>query len=554
MKAVAIIQARTGSTRLPGKVLKPILGEPMLARMLERVKRAKEIDHIIVATSEKSRDDAVAELATRTGVGVFRGSEDDVLDRVYRAAKEIDADVVVCLTGDCVLHDPSVIDEATRHFIDAHDPLAYAGTPANYPEGLDTDIFAFSALEEAAQNGRLPSEREHLAQYFKNRPERFHGLPWTVGERDDSAMHWSVDTEQDFEFATKIFEELYPANPVFGKDDILALLARKPGLLEINKGGTGYEGLAKTKKKDEVWKGLMKRLTLGTVQLGKTYGLDDVGQPTKEESFAILDAAYAAGITTFDTAGDYGNAVDILGEWVSTCNVAGEISVLSKLGPRTLGEHAGEVDAATIIRADVEQTLRRLKLNRLSCYLLNNSRYVFREDALHALRAIKQDGLAERIGVSVYDEDEALEAVRQGLDCVEVPYNAFDQRLDATDFWPKAKEQGTTVFARSPFLQGVLLMSPEQLPANIAGARPYLEEFIRIAREFNLSQMEAALLFSLHATSVARVVFGVKTLAQLEGNLASARASVPDGFIEAIRARLQGIGREIVNPMLWKQS
>ncbi|HCR52261.1 TPA: hypothetical protein DIV48_01265 [Candidatus Kaiserbacteria bacterium] len=253
-KVVAIIQARIGSTRLPGKVLKPILREPMLARMLERVKRAKEIERVIVATSEKSRDDAVAELAKRAGVSVFRGSEDDVLDRMYRAAKDASADVIVGLTGDCPLHDPGVIDEAVRHFIAANNPFAYAGTPANYPEGLDTDICTFTAFAEAAEQARLHSEREHIAQYFKNHPERFHGLPWTVGEGDYSSMHWSVDTAQDFEFVTKVFEKLHPANPSFNKDDVLALLARQPELLEINKGGTGYEGLAKSLNMDEEMK------------------------------------------------------------------------------------------------------------------------------------------------------------------------------------------------------------------------------------------------------------------------------------------------------------
>lgn len=251
MKVVAIIQARTGSTRLPGKVLKPVLGRPMLARMLERVKRAKSLNAIVVATSEKPGDDAVAELAKQCGVGVFRGSENEVLDRMYRAAKEAGADVIVGLTGDCPLHDPGVIDEAVKHFIDAKDTFAYSGIPANYPEGLDTDISAFTAFEEAWKNATLHSEREHIAQYYKNHPERFHALPWTTGKQDDSSMHWSVDTEQDFEFVTKIFEQLYPANPSFTKDDILALLAKQPELLDINKGGTGYEGLAKSLKIDE---------------------------------------------------------------------------------------------------------------------------------------------------------------------------------------------------------------------------------------------------------------------------------------------------------------
>lgn len=257
MKTIAIIQARMGSTRLPGKVLKPVLGEPMLARMLERVKRAKSLDTVIVATTDKPEDDATAAVAERCGVQVFRGSALDVLDRYYHAAKQMGATpdmVIVRLMADCPLHDPSVIDEDAKHFIDMNDMFAYMGSPRNYPEGLDADIFTFGALEEAWKRAQLPSEREHVGQYFKNHPERFHWHSWTVGERDDSSMHWSVDTQADFDFVTKVFEQLYPVNPSFTKDDVLALLEQHPEFLEINKGSTGYEGLAKSLEEDKAFK------------------------------------------------------------------------------------------------------------------------------------------------------------------------------------------------------------------------------------------------------------------------------------------------------------
>lgn len=257
MKIVAIIQARMGSTRLPGKILKPILGKPMLACMLERVKRAKKLDDIIVATTDNPEDDATEIIAKKEGVKVFRGSEQDVLDRYYQAANKFGADkdtAIMVLLADCPLQDPDVIDEGIQHFMSANDDMAYAGTVLNYPEGLDFNIFTFNALEEAWKNAKLPSEREHVTRYFINRPERFHALQWKTGDRDDSRMHWSVDTQADFEFVSKIFEKLYPTNPNFSKDDVLALLAIEPELLEINKGGTGYEGLAKSLKEDEEFK------------------------------------------------------------------------------------------------------------------------------------------------------------------------------------------------------------------------------------------------------------------------------------------------------------
>ena len=249
-KVVGIIQARIGSTRLPGKILKPILGEPMLKRMLKRVKRAKKLDAIVVATTDKQEDDASAELAKKCGVKVFRGSEQDVLDRFYKASKEAGADIVVRLTGDCVLHDQTVIDEVIQRFVEKK--VDYTSTPSNYPEGLDTEVFTFSALERAWKEAKLPSEREHVTPYIRNHPELFRlDEKWEKGNSDNSRMHWSVDTEQDFNFVTKIFEQLYLTNPSFNKDDVLALLAEHPEYLEINKGGTGYEGLAKSLEEDK---------------------------------------------------------------------------------------------------------------------------------------------------------------------------------------------------------------------------------------------------------------------------------------------------------------
>ena len=520
MKIVAIIQARTGSTRLPGKVLKPILGEPMLARMLQRVRGAKRVDTIVVATTTKPQDDAIERVARAAGAQVFRGSEDDVLDRVYRAAREAGAEVAVCLTGDCALHDPRVIDEAVGHFLAAGDPLAYSGTPQNYPEGLDTDIFYMSALGEAAARARLPSEREHLAQYFKNRPERFRGLPWSAGRRDYSAMHWSVDTQADFNFVTAVFEQLYPTNPAFGKDDVLSLLERRPELLDINKGGTGYEGLAKTKKKDEAWMRTIKKLALGTVELGMEYGIDGQARPAKDEAFAILDAALAAGVDTFDTASSYGEAEELLGEWITSRTCADKVKIISKGSGR----------------ADIERSLKRLGLKVLDGYLLHNSKGSFAE-----LEEARRAGLIQHIGASVYKPEE----VRSEFEYVQVPYNALDRRFE--------KVPGAVVFARSPFLQGLLLMSPADVPPHLLRARPYLEQFIAVARRYNLSQLRASLLFALHG-GAHYVVFGVKRLSQLDEILEAAKMPVPEGFVDAMRAGVPEVDEAVINPSVWKRS
>ena len=249
-KVVLIVQARMGSTRLPAKIHKPILGKPMLQRELERLTKAKKANVVIVATSTDPADDLVIDIAKAAGVQSFRGDEKDVLDRYYQAAKAADATLVVRATGDCPLQDPHVIDEVIERYF-ATD-VDYTKQPENYPEGLDTEAFSFAALEASWKEAKLPSEREHVTLFIRNHPERFKLDEWRNGDSDYSSMHWSVDTAADFEFATKVYE--YLGESMFHKEDVLAVLGKHPELLEINKGGTGFEGLAKSLKEDEAWK------------------------------------------------------------------------------------------------------------------------------------------------------------------------------------------------------------------------------------------------------------------------------------------------------------
>lgn len=239
-----------GSTRLPGKVSKFILGKPMLIHQIERVKQARLIDKIIIATTIKSEDDTIVSMARDTGVGCFRGNELDVLDRYYQAAKEANADIVIRITGDCPLSDSKVIDETIEYFLKNIENIDYTSKPTNYPEGLDMEIFSFSVLERAWKEAANPSEREHVTPYIYNHPKIFRVRTWQSGTEDFSAMHWSVDTLEDFAFVTKIFELLYPSKQFFSKNDVLALLNKNPNLFE-DRGGTGYEGYKESLKEDE---------------------------------------------------------------------------------------------------------------------------------------------------------------------------------------------------------------------------------------------------------------------------------------------------------------
>lgn len=230
---LAVLQARASSRRLPNKVLLPILGEPMLARQIERVKRAKRIDKLVLATSINAEDAPVADVGARTGVGVYRGSLDDVLDRYFQAAAPHQPDYVVRLTGDCPLADPAVIDRVIDAVVEGGFDYGTNAIQATWPDGLDCEVMTFAALTRNWREGKTTVEREHVTPYIYNHPDLFK-IIHVKGESDLSGLRWTVDEPRDFEFVTRIYDALYPQNPAFTSDDVLSYLADHPEVVELN--------------------------------------------------------------------------------------------------------------------------------------------------------------------------------------------------------------------------------------------------------------------------------------------------------------------------------
>jgi len=247
---VAILQARFSSTRLPGKVLKSILGDPMLLHQLRRIKRSTLIDSLVVATSLDTLDDDIEQLCLRNDIKCFRGSLNDVLDRFYNAAKKFNAKVVVRLTGDCPLTDSSVIDKVIQYYLDNDFDYASNAVDSTYPDGLDVEVFSFEALEQAWKYANLPSQREHVTPFIRDN--------FKVGEVknkiDLSYLRWTVDEPEDFEFVTKIYEMLYESNQNFGFQDVLNLIVKNPELILINSKFERNEGYKKSLIEDEFYK------------------------------------------------------------------------------------------------------------------------------------------------------------------------------------------------------------------------------------------------------------------------------------------------------------
>ncbi|HMF99203.1 MAG TPA: glycosyltransferase family protein [Vicinamibacterales bacterium] len=240
---LAILQARVSSSRLPRKVLKSILGRPMLLHQLDRVRRARTLDALVVATSSDPDDSAIAELCAAAGVRCYRGSLNDVLDRFYRAALPFRPQHVVRLTGDCPLADPDLIDRVVAACVD--ESLDYSGAEPSFPDGLDVEVMRFSALEAAWTEATRPSDREHVTQFINRQRDRFR-VRGVASDVDLSHLRWTVDEPADFELVTRIYEALYPANPAFTTKDILDLLARQPELVTLNRGIVRNEGLARS--------------------------------------------------------------------------------------------------------------------------------------------------------------------------------------------------------------------------------------------------------------------------------------------------------------------
>lgn len=249
MSVIAILQARTSSTRLPGKVLRPILGRPMLARQIDRVAAARTLDRIVVATSTAPDDDAIAALCDSIDIACFRGALDDVLGRFDACAEAFPADHVVRLTGDCPLIDPVVIDRVVAAHLQGGADYTSNVRPPTWPDGLDVEVMRRAVLAAAAAETRRPSDREHVTSFIADHPDRF-ALRNIVADEDRSGLRLTVDELRDFELVAQIFGMLFPSRPDFSIDDVLALLDLRPDLLAINAGIRRNEGLLHSRERE----------------------------------------------------------------------------------------------------------------------------------------------------------------------------------------------------------------------------------------------------------------------------------------------------------------
>jgi spore coat polysaccharide biosynthesis protein SpsF len=231
LKIVAIIQARMGSTRLPGKVLKDLAGDTVLARVVSRTRRAKLVQQVVVATSDLPADDAIAQECNRLSVACFRGDEADVLDRYFRAAQQFSADGIVRITSDCPLIDPELIDATVQAFLEGRADYCTNALVVRYPRGLDVEVFTFEALARAEDCAKEAYQRTHVTPYFYENPGLFNIASLTA-DADYSDLRWTLDTIEDLEMLREIYDRLEGRD--LGWREVLDLIKNTPELARIN--------------------------------------------------------------------------------------------------------------------------------------------------------------------------------------------------------------------------------------------------------------------------------------------------------------------------------
>ncbi|MCM1498449.1 MAG: aldo/keto reductase [Clostridium sp.] len=298
---------------------------------------------------------------------------------------------------------------------------------------------------------------------------------------------------------------------------------------------------------------MMAELCLGTAQMGMQYGINNkIGKPQKQDVFEILDLAIENGIKMIDTASAYGEAEEILGEYLQeNADRAREIQIISKQNA-TLGQ-MNSMEAEQIIRNELEQSLCRLKREYLDGYLMHSYRAIDRIETLEIFQKIKEDGLVKKIGVSVYEIDEAEIAIESGMvDYLQMPCSIFDQRGLTDGVFLRAKEQGVVVFARSAFLQGLLMMEESEIPEYLQDIVPYIRKLNELLVEYHIEKKHAIIKFILSESLIDYMVFGVDSKEQLQDILKEKdKADLPKEFIGEIKKEFSNISSRLVLPIHW---
>lgn len=294
-------------------------------------------------------------------------------------------------------------------------------------------------------------------------------------------------------------------------------------------------------------------LCLGTVQLGLKYGITGNEQPSISQSIHMLEYAFEKGIRCLDTAIAYGTAEEVVGTFIKgNPQYINEVKLITKL-PLSIFKDNPVDKWSDLVKASIEQSLKRLGVNQLGACMLHSPDLITDPRVIECLYAVKEFGYAKRVGASVYTPGQAFELVKlSNMETIQIPYNIFDQRLNQTDFFAHVKERPIEIYARSAFLQGLILMEANKIPDYISGAKEIVSTFHSLCKQQNLSRMDVAINFVKKNKQIDYLVFGVDNLGQLKEFIEHYSIDIPENKIACIAQQFYNIDERIVMPNLWK--
>jgi spore coat polysaccharide biosynthesis protein SpsF (cytidylyltransferase family)/aryl-alcohol dehydrogenase-like predicted oxidoreductase len=533
VKVVLIVQARMGSSRLPGKVLLPAAGKPMLAHQIDRLRKVRGADEIVVATSLLEGDDAIASFCQMYGIAVVRGSETDVLSRFSAAAVASDADVVVRLTGDCPLIDPALVDHAIEIYLASQAERTYVSDTIDrsYPRGMDVEVFSRSLLDLADRCAVTRYDREHVTPFIRRSLGEIAAARNVAAAKRLDCLRVTLDYPCDYENIKALIESGLP-------DYSLDALIKRASELRLD--------LREADWQREQHSCVLGRVGLGAAQFGMEYGRFNVhGKPSGEALATILDKATQYGLSAIDTAHLYGESEAALGRCGTRLK---PFEVITKT-PRFPGPKIQAADALAL-RDAFDQSLRTLRLPAVHGLLIHHAPNLLApggERLYEAMLALKESGLVQRIGVSVYSGEVAEEIqAKFPLDLVQIPLNVLDQRPLMSGALARLAAAGVQVHVRSAFLQGLLLADPSTLGPHFDVAKPALARFRATASAADLSPAHAALHFLLSLGDIDRIIVGVESVEQLDQLFASFPPARPIDFSDCAIDE-----PAILNPASW---
>lgn len=296
------------------------------------------------------------------------------------------------------------------------------------------------------------------------------------------------------------------------------------------------------------------KLCLGTVQFGMNYGLNQKKQPPLDYSIKCLDYATQNGISAIDTAEAYGSAEQIVGCFLSKQTInRNKLFISTKMLPNSLDDIRPE-QYANVIKTHLEKSLRRLQTDYVDAFYFHSSRYAFQPQMIEALKTVKTEGYTRKIGISIYDPEEALAcADNPYIDIIQAPYNVFDHRLKDSNALNALNQANIAVHVRSAFLQGLILMEEDTIPSYLADAKPKIREIKALCRKVNITRVALAISYVKRENSIAQLVFGVHSMDQLKENITLFDKSVSEDVLAEAEALLADMPTSVVMPSLWKK-